>query len=610
MDANYLHYQFTKGYDRSVAPIRAELGSFYDLQNIRHSPTQYGRLEQTKPLRIAATRTAGTYWDGVGSATEPSTSTIWHYTNNVPGLTVTDYVIHGSGGSQIQVYYQVTYPVAETVYTGCQLVINNITGLGINLGSTLDVEMTAAAAFRWRKNGGAWTAGVPAITGVSIDGGNATLYFLAASGFAGTEAWAWRRTDASFETSANKQIGPVGYVYYRGTLYFTSVDRRVMVSKTAGATQYAISLGYRPVYGMYLEVFENHLIVGCFSKTASSFMRNLVVGWSDNLDLENFIPTDTNEADAKQLDDKTDALAESWITGLYVLGQQLNVVTLPWIYTTAYLGLPFVFSFQANIPLRTLNLYHSVIRIPFGICLIGDNNVYIVDGNGIKPIGVPLAQTFGSYHGFYNTTDDEIVLMSVSTGVLFCYQRRWGTWYKRSASFNDGYVGSLYFSGSTIYIGTKNRQILSDSQWEGNQPVMDASEGAAYATPKFTTQLIGRALGTVKEARGATYLAFYVDATGVSTTYYSTTTNVQLQLHWYLSTDGRITGTPTTDSDAVLTTASELSQFSHPRTPFRGLALEVQVVGLVSNKPPARVFITDLQTLIAGLGDDDESAER
>ena len=138
-----------KGLDRSVIPYRADKATFYELTNLRHRDGNFGTLEQTPYLR-SFTHARGTYWDGA-SQTEPANSGVVMMNE----LIMTQYVLRVSAGNQIPVFYQSVNTATATVQTGCRLVINNLTALAITLGNTLQVEMTGAATFRWRKNGGA-----------------------------------------------------------------------------------------------------------------------------------------------------------------------------------------------------------------------------------------------------------------------------------------------------------------------------------------------------------------------------------------------------------------------------------------------------------------------
>ena len=269
-------FGFGRGIDRTNVSFRSDRTSFYDLLNFRHNIDNFGVLEQTPYFFVLKALSQGTYYAS-GSQTEPSTSAVRLALANI---TMTDYVMWDGldGAAQLQVIYQTTYPAATTVYTGCRLEIGSITGLGLNLGANLDVEMTSATQFRWRKNGGAWTSGLTVSTaGVSIDGGNATLYFLANSGFAGTEAWSWTRTDCSYEDSTLVNIRPAQWSFFRNTLYFTNTQDRIMALKVSTTGNYVCSVGYRPVYGTYLGFFESHMKIGGYSATAVSFRHTHVI---------------------------------------------------------------------------------------------------------------------------------------------------------------------------------------------------------------------------------------------------------------------------------------------------------------------------------------------
>lgn len=593
---------FLKGIDRSNAPLVADKGSLYVMRNLRHRFEQRGVLEQTPYFYNFETFAAGTYYNGA-SLTEPGTSGIRLVTADV---VVTDYVIRGLSG-QLQVIYQTTTPAAETIYTGCRLVVNSITGLGLTLGLTLDVEMTATAAFRWRKNGGAWTAGVPSTAGVSIDGGNATLYFLANTGFAGTETWAWTRLDRSWASTGTFEY-PCEFQYFKGELFFTSVDDRLMVCSSSTTGKYVISVGYRPVVSSYFTFFDDHLVCSWFRKGTTGWSgadRWYIVGWSDKTDVHNFIPTDTNEADqyalpnVNKLDSVGNSSPDSFIVGVTVEQNQLFVFTNNELYSTVALGLPLVFSFGKQLNFRLPSAYSPVIKADLGTYIIAYNEIYFFDGASFKPVGAAIVQgtendNFEDTFGCWDPKRKELHI--VSGTLIYTYQEKWDAWYTRRADF-DAQAQSVKcinaYPGDVV-VGILSLKLRRENTAYNAQPIFDTDSGTGYAKPYLVTQIYGSDLAVVKELVQI-YLGARVRSTGVSTTYYTTTTGVTFQLTYWLTPGGDFEGvSEVIPSGATYTTAADDGFVSlGMRIPFRGIAIGLEIQGTVS-KPPAIGLITQL----------------
>lgn len=593
--------------DRSAIPLRADKSTFYDLFHFRQSPTQSGLLEQIPFCEVDATRgaIAGTYWDGASSVTEVSTSKIRLCTVDT---VITDYVVRGPANTQMQVFYQTIVPSGTTVYTGCRLVINSIAGLAITLGSTLDVEMTGVATFRWRKNSGAWTAGlVPSTAGVSIDGGNATLYFLASTGFAGTETWSWQRTDqASYTGTAS--ITPLKYSYYKQELFFLTPEQRLMHVVNFTSARYAITAGYRPIYGTSFCFYFSFLVVGGYADntSVSVYSRGRTVGWSDVNDVHNLIATDLNEADqyvlpaSNQTSSYVDGVNLPMIVGLSVIKQQLFVYTTQEIFTTTYLGLPTVFSFVKCNDVQLSRLIFNIrnlIVTPIGTFLFGVSDLWLFDGTQLISYGRPLNSITGfrnATYGEYYSFREEVVI--VNPAVAYILQLKTNTWYSRAVSFSaSGATCVGVHDSSSLYFGTESLKLVKESAAWIIAPVYDTANGTSYAVPKVTTQLIGEELSTVKESLGV-LLGWYI--TTVTANFYATNTNVLLQVSWYNSDNGTMSGSVSTDSDAIRNATSTDFFIGYPRTAFRSLALEISISPTSGTKPPGRVYLTAIEPLL------------
>lgn len=604
-------------------PSKADPASFYTLHNMRQSRTAFGCLEQV-PYFTSTTLTQGTYYDAT-SKTEPTTSAVRMLARVLDGATtlqVTDYVLN-QNGTQKQVFYQSTQPATETIYTGCLLVIDSISGLGITLGSTLDVEMTATATFRWRKNGGAYTSGlVPSTTGVSIDGGNATLYFLANTGFAGTETWAWTRTDCSREIGGavtQSRERPLPWRCTVDAIYFINITDRVMkfVSDTVG-TYYAISLGYRAIYGSFLEIFSDRLYVQDASNAWTAFndaTKLLVIKNSDKSDYDDFISTDVNEADTitlpviKTSDDQSIAGI-----GMCVLNQYLYVFTSNGMYYTPDLGLPLVHNYKpfggARYTVESSQASQSIISARDGVYVLTLGGIYFFNGVDFKDVGRPIIDmltpeaTTWFVFGVYSLVHDELYVFPYSgayTNDIFCYQARYSCWYKRAGGFNstNPYGATCatvsYTENALVSCGASSRRVISENNTWTSAPTYDTG-GTSYATPEVITQVYtGGSLSKVKETISA-YLAPNFNFTSQTPhANFAALTDVRFKLSWATTNDGTI-GSFSTDANAVLQSTSVDGRINFPRVlSFRGLAVKVTIIDVNGTEPPAECMLNGIE---------------
>jgi hypothetical protein len=597
------------GIDRSVISSRAPVGSFYDLLNFRQKKMVLGEVEQTPHFYEYTTITRGTYWNGA-STTEPSTSAVKYWD---PYLTITEFCVSNTFGAQMQVFYQTSAPATETVNTGCLLVINNIAALAVTLGNTLQVEIDSATTFRWRKNGGGWTAGLAcSVSGTSIDGGNATVYFLAASGFTIADSWIWQRTDCGYETLANFHGAPTRMRTYKNLTYFTSQDDRLMVVKTAGSTKYVISVGYRPVFTTFFTFYEDHLICGGYATAATSSAvvpyyngtRSRTVGWSDVTDIENLIPTDLNEADQYVLPLHSAYVDNTYspIVGVAVLAQQLFVFTARGTYYTPYFGLPLVFSFnEYNAQLLTYHPYNNVTEGDRVVFLLTPQDVLIFNGSDVQSVALPLAAITGATaqnrFGVYNFKTEEFCVFCETGTNLFVFPLSNRRWYRRKMGFTNN-VNSINI-GPEGYItpGNSSLQVLKEDVTWLSTPVFDNS--GAFVVPTITLQVFTDGmLSSVKEITGL-YLGCVV--TTVDGTAYSTGANCQVKVYWYDCPSGTIQSAAVTDTNAVYVNTNVDGLIPLPRVAFRGLALELRLNGLTAGEPPGQVVVTGLEGMFTGL---------
>ena len=610
MSKQLIEFPWTGGMDQSKTPIRSELTSFNYLLNFRQRVRSVGELEQTPYFNSGSLPSAATYWTAAGgSATEPNTSAVLLLTQNVSAgisLAVTQHCVYNrSSGTAMQVFYQSVDTAVESVNTGCRLVINNVAGLAITLGSALEVDIDGAATFRWRKNGGAYTSLVPITTGgVSIDGGNATVYFLTASGFTIGTTWTWTRADASYEVLADTTTRALPHWHYGRETFFINVGQRVMVATINSASEkYVISVGYRPVYGYELVVYEDHLVVASYADSYAGVLTSRTVASSDLTDLHAFIPTDVNEADRYILpvssryahtNDRPEAIGIT--QGL------LFVFTRTEIFFTSYVGLPVPMAFKhyadfavSNADFSGSNLPISVVPGNNGLFIRANTGLYFFNGTLQKLNGVDeflRGQSGSRLSMVYDVMNDECICLT--NAYLVVYQVATNSFYLRSASFDSANYCLGFTFTDTLNIGGANRKVRAEvgngyaTSW-GIAPMMDSASGTAFATPTIITQgLFGKSRLT-HDWDSVTLIA-KTTVLSPDTGDYWIGSALKINIKWYNIEDGTL-GTLSTDANAVWDSTVGANVISLPRTYVKGLAIRLEVAGTNATKPPAKVVV-------------------
>jgi hypothetical protein len=603
--------RFSGGIDRSISPLYAK-DNFYDLVNLKHDDDTFGLLVPTSPFS-RTTFTQATYYDiaAAGNATEPTTSEVLLIAM-LKGIyfVITDKVVRQAitvGAAVKQSFYQTVYPAAESTHTGCKLVIDNLTGLGINLGSSLEVQMTGAATFQWRKNGGGWTAGVPSTAGVSIDGGNATLYFLENAGFAGTEAWTWTRTDSSYDTTAAAVVTSVArpFCLYNNEIYYVDCRYRICAIRFVGTstTSYTISVGYRPVYGSHVCTFADHLIVGNYTTTAPtsvSTVRSGVIGNSDRGDLDNFISTSVNEADTNTLPIQ---MVERSATGSYLMGvgvvaNRLVAVTSSSLYATLDLGLPLVFSFEHILnflPANVVSHMQSVFTGDNCLYLIYGSSIDVFDGSTLKRISNPLADGFSASAAIYNASQELVILSTSPTSRLWVYQAKYGTFYSRKCDFGSSYTPRCLGFSSGVIVGGKGLCYYLESY---SSAAFDDAGGTTFAKPTLVTQAVwDGSISTVKEVLD---VAIGTRVYNTSTSSYWAGNDIQANLSYCEASTGNLSTMTSVATAIKLPATTGRIPF---RQPFTAIAFELSFSGPAGDvtKPVNYLVLTALEPQIYGM---------
>lgn len=612
MSLNIQKLDFSGGFNRSQTPFKSDLSSCYELLNLACSEDQQGYLKQT-PYFNSSSYAVGTYYDS-GSLTEPAGAQIyggWRNLRSSTDVVFSSYTARVSG-TQAKIFYQTTCPTGSTLTKGCYVVINNVASLGITLGQTLDIVIDAATTFKWRKNGGAYTTGVAiTTTGVSIDGGNATVYFLTSSGFTVADTWSWTRNDAvcspsGFIGTLGTVLSTLQYLEYAGNLIWISTDSRVMFYNVSGG--YMISLGYQPTYGFSLKIFNDHLFIGngVVNGTAPSLSASKQVINSDLNDIHNFISTDVNEVDSKTFSeiDQGNSFHVDSVFNFATIRDSLFCFTGKRIFSTSYLGLPNVFSWDEVL---TFSLGNSgsvagrVLQTNNGVYILRQDGVWFFDGANVSFIGNVMggdvAQT-ALYYGAIDYTKNKVYFLEVTNKLLWVHSEITRKWHRRSVSFTNA-PKCIFFTSSSgkITVGGANLTYYSEDSLFTGTPVKDSSSGASFTLPSVTSNLVSHGeISQVKEMEAAQLMAQALAVSGMSASYLATT-NVTIKLYWGVSTDGTVLAT-TSSSSALWTSATPEAIISFPRVSFRAIALKLEVSTNDTTKPPCGVGIFQLEPRI------------
>lgn len=522
--------------------------TFRSLMNTRLTNSG-GALEQTPPFYTANTHSAGSYYDG-GTQTEPATAK----GSLLVGLVGSSLILspltsshfmagrYGAwfGTTQLQVIKQTSVPSGSTITKQCFVLINSYSGLGLNLGSTLEIEIDGATTFRWRKNAGAWTSLVAITTsGVSIDGGNATVYFQTATGFTVADAWIYTRTDWFYESTGTARTYDWSYAYDNGDIYFSDYYGRIMMYKNSGVQ----SVGYKPVYGTHVTIFEKHLVVGNYSASAFTTDSN-VVGWSDLNDYQNFFARDVNEADTYTMPGgvlTNDCVPSVGVCGLWVENEVLFILTTNGIYRSGYYGLPVVFSIKFQQSCAALKSFSQPVASRKGTYILSADGILLYNGatltkvsddlEGLEPYYTATTRNLSSLYtslsfGGYDSLREEVYFMQynagtsnttpMGTGGFFVYQEATGTWYFRAADFTDGGPFTMATLVGAVTFPYSRCVLREDVNWSrGDQTfIKDYNSGASYAAPILETQDLVDEWPSIMETTEQFLDASYGSATG------------------------------------------------------------------------------------------------
>jgi hypothetical protein len=519
----------SRGINQGVQRHLVEPDHFWDGLNLR--PVN-GRLEQTPWIKLL--------FNVLPAVGEPDTPTrliklvtinsgairyLLINETNARIVSVSNYV------SQVllPVVLQTAQPTNATLTGQCLLYGFNTTDFAADTDS-IDVTIDTASTFKWRRNGGAWSAGLPIQQSTAI-GANGLYVSFQGEGaltdfvnFTPGDTWTWTRTSLpSASAAASTQYFPYSSDVYGNDVYIGGVGRNILRYRN----QMITTVGYSRTYGMHVAVFFGHLFVSQFAQAGNgisdpydSKVTPFTLGWSHLNNPDQFFSTLINEADQKVLPQQQFAeYTNLGITGLAPWRSLLFVFLADSIWNFQYVGLPNVFqASQLNSNIGSI-FRSGVIRTPQAIYFIGRNDFYKIDEFEPTPIGRRVRNRFfeeistvvdtSPYKqrtfGFYNSLAKEVVWTYWTTsdnGTRYqarqvVYNEQTDDWYFRnvpclSSGQSDPYCAESLYRGNGKLVYGYTQVINADCEPDESGGLKDTFTGATpeYTKPYFETPFL------------------------------------------------------------------------------------------------------------------------
>jgi hypothetical protein len=637
---------FSGGMRQDLVGPNASLDAPYSLLNFKQSAIRPGVLERTDAWKDWLTMADANTVYGVLSV--PARSTIYIATTNHVYARVQD----ASGAWSISaIPIIVTNGLTTGGATGYNVVCRFVGVLGSD-GDTLTVEIDGATTFRWRINSGAWTSLVPIAATVSLGGSVGIVYFKTFSGFTIGTQWKWLR-----QATIDNADSAFGFDYSRPVEFRETLDQVFMLptsgilfeisNQTSGGTSVVVPAGY---YGndigtrvgaecAHYTIYENHLFL--FGEPASAAAKefpgrgegdegSMTIYCSDLLDINDFVPTDVNEADVFRLG------SGDCFLGSCILNSRLYVFTTSRIFYTDYAGLPNPFTFREFTPFACASfgfgvnystLPENVVEGSSGAYVFTRTGVWFFNGTSLQHISRPIDPIWdrdwlGSF-GYYDAVTHELLWYkrhssATSRNHVNVFQEQLNAFYRRSARRPRCLVrlGASEFGtvDTALVAGQASGKLLAT--WApdtlGTVWVYDNDANTAFTEPVIATQYLDAGVGNVAEVeRVIARIRSTLAADGTSNA--ARGDDITMTLYWRLSDFGSHDNlaSAATNASAVMTgfytrTVGQTNWLfcDFPRTAFKTIQFELRFP-VVSTLPPLGIEVGGLV-----IGTEDNLAER
>lgn len=547
----------TGGFNQEAQSHASDPNDWWDLLNLR---PDNGALVQT-PLVIS--KQALTALTGESNSPTRFISLASNQNDLLRYFVLTEanarYVDPTALGTQVLIPFVVQTAVPNNTTEQGQVLLYSLDATDFAAANdTIDITIVDGTHFKWRRNGGAYSADTVIAAEVTLDVGTGLKAgFTVLTGFTAAQMWTWTRKSAVY-VGTYPTYG-VQAAIYRKDIYLAGYDRNVLRIRDG----FASSVGYKRVYGKYVAVFYNHLMIGQYAPAQydavlgqtdsySSSTTPWVLAWSDLNNPDNFYATLNNEADqyvipANAAFDNT----QPGITGMCTYYSQLYTFLSDEMYVTNYVGLPNVM--QTDCMGTGVGSYfqNGVVSTNRGIFFISRDNFCRFDGQGVRKIGYKASRKFFNevcpasdprnqkLYGIYDADKAEVVWtywILQNTGVYqsrqVIYQIDYDRFYFRnlpSASTTSGAdlraIGKYYQAFQRLVYGG-NQQLYVDYksglETLGNsiQDAVNAAGTSSYTQPYAeTVDNFHGDLFHVKESDSIMVDASYESADGVEVSY-------------------------------------------------------------------------------------------
>jgi hypothetical protein len=472
----------TGGFDRTNLPHASDQNTWYDLLNLRPAN---GALHQTPVLvtkqtmaQFAAEGASQTRYIGLSQNAAGSMRYLVGTEKNLryldPDALSTQAVIPCVLQTQIPVNTDVT---GQVLLYGI-----NATDFAADTDHIDIVIEAGGTTFKWRRNAAAYTTAVPIAATVTLGANGLIAAFVSpTSTYTAADTWIWTRT--TFPYAATYPTHQVRAASYKKDVYLAGYDRQILRVRN----DFATSVGYQRIFGKYVSVFYNHLVVSQFAQGTysggaivdgySATTTPWQVSWSDRDNPDLFYATSLNEADTFDIPSNGSINSTiQGITGQAPLNNVLAIYLPDDIYIMNYVGLPNVMQIDRFSGAGVGSIFQNgVVNTPVGHFFIARDNIYRFDGQQLQKVGFPVKdKLFGEFltpsdskfqqlYGYYDADKAEVVWHYwIAQGSYYqakqvIYQLDEGRWYFRNVPSSDSSTDvrcatSLYkYYGRQIY---------------------------------------------------------------------------------------------------------------------------------------------------------------
>lgn len=394
---------------------------------------------------------------------------------------------------------QIRAPITDSEHRFAALGLDMVDSMP--LGSVLNIEVTGSDEITWTlsRTSGVVTSdtAVPSLV-TSLESGGATfgtVYFLASDGFNVGDLWSWQ----SFPShGVGEENVPIQTASYRGLLYFIDTERRVLTlgSSETGGADYVTSVGMNQVFGKYLSIFQDHLVIGQYSPSArlTGFQTDIsdslnpdpyLVAWSHLNDFNQFehVAALGDEAGSFRVQTgKTETTNVLGITGMATWGEYLYIYTPDTIYEMTYVGLPAVMVTKPRFQFGNIFSY-GLVDTPFGHFFIGESNFFQFDGSTPRRIGTPIVSKFFSelpetsdskyneLYGYYDEDREEVNWVYFKDKSNGLYQTRKLTYQIQQDSWFFQNLPEIYCVGKNLNVKYKQLYGAFDTIYKDSEDI-------------------------------------------------------------------------------------------------------------------------------------------